>query len=118
MKHLIYYLSTCDTNRKILKNLPVEKFELCDIKKNHVSEEHLDEAAKYLGSYQALLNKRAQKLKAMSEAEKPRTEAQMRAVILSDYTFLNRPLVKIGQFWFAGSQPETLEKLIHCLEMQ
>jgi len=116
MENLIYYLSTCDTNRKILKNLPKDKFILCDIKKLHVTESDLDKAAGFFGSYGALLNKRAQKFKGMNENEKPKTEDEIRKTILSDYTFLNRPLIKAGNEWFAGSQPETIEKLMDAIK--
>ncbi len=112
MELLIYYLSTCDTNRKLLKQLPLDKFQLIDIKKYPVTAIHLDEAASFFGTYEALLNKRAQKLKGMSEGEKPKTEAEIRTFILSDYTFLNRPLINIGKEWFSGSQPQTVSDLI------
>lgn len=112
MDLLIYYLSTCDTNRKLLKQLPVDKFQLIDIKKYPVSEIHLDKAATFFGSYKALFNKRAQKLKGMVESDKPKTEADFRTFILSDYTILNRPLIKIGEEWFSGSQPQTVTELI------
>lgn len=111
----IYYLSTCDTCKRILKSLNLNGVSLTDIKFENISAEILDEAAKITGSYESLFNKRAQKLKSMGPNEKPVTEADFRSLILSDYTFLKRPLALIDGKVFAGNDKETIENLTDTL---
>ena len=59
-----YYLSSCDTCKRILKTLELlDSIERVDIKKHPLREEEPADFCTYQ-SYEALLNKRAQKLKA------------------------------------------------------
>jgi arsenate reductase (glutaredoxin) len=111
----IYYLSTCDTCKKILKILNTENVELIDIKYNTITEEELDSAAQISGSYESLFNKRAQKLKILKSEEKPVSEADFRKFILSDYTFMKRPLAFIGNQVIAGNDKDTVMKFIQLL---
>ena len=56
----IYHLSTCDTRKKILKELqPPSSYIIQDIKESEITEEQLDEMAELAGSYEALFSKRA-----------------------------------------------------------
>ena len=60
-----YYLSSCDTCKRILKTLELpDSIERVDIKKHPLREEELADLFAHTQSYEALLNKRAQKLKA------------------------------------------------------
>ncbi|MBK9257508.1 MAG: hypothetical protein IPM42_18760 [Saprospiraceae bacterium] len=114
----IYHLSTCDTCRKILMILNTGNVELVDIKKQNISSDDLDLAAKVIGSYEALFNKRAQKLKTMTKSEHPSTEDEFRKLILEEYTFLKRPLAIIGNKVFAGNAPKTVAEMKEALENQ
>ena len=56
----IYHLSTCDTNKRILKELNLsEEFIKQDLKTNPISETELEELFNYTNNYEALINKRA-----------------------------------------------------------
>jgi arsenate reductase-like glutaredoxin family protein len=59
-----YYLSSCDTCKRIMKTLELpSSIDLIDIKKTPLSETDLSSLYAHTASYEALLNKRAQKLK-------------------------------------------------------
>ena len=91
----VYYLSTCDTCRRILKETDAgSHFKLQDIKNDPVSAEELDQLAAVTGSYEALFSRRALKYRAMGLQEKELSETDYRSLLLSEYTFLKRPV-----FW-------------------
>ncbi len=108
----VYYLSSCDTCRRILKeSAAADYFELRDIKTNPISPEELDQLASAAESYGALFSRRAVKYRAMSLQNKILTEMDYRSLILSEYTFLKRPV-----FWwkgkvFVGSDTTNLQAL-------
>ena len=57
----IYYLSTCDTCKRILKELnPAKDFIRQDLKKEGLTSEELEVLYQLSGSYESLFNKRAQ----------------------------------------------------------
>lgn len=100
----IFHLSTCNTNQKILKEWkPGKDYTLQNIKEKNISAAELDYAARVLGSYEALFSRRALKYKSMGLAEKDLTEKDYRKLILSEYTFLKRPVMINGKDVFAGS---------------
>ena len=110
---IIYYLSSCETCKRILNDLaPPESIVLQDIKKNHISAIELDTIHNIIGgSYEDLLNKRSriyqfERLKDMSLTEK-----ELRAWILKEYSMLKRPLAVIGDQVFAGNSKNTVEAL-------
>lgn len=106
----IFHLSTCQTNQKILKNWkPGQEYTLQNIKEKNISAEELDYAAGVLGSYEALFSRRALKYKTMGLAEKKLTEKDYRKLILSEYTFLKRPVLIAGKDVFAGSAKSTVD---------
>lgn len=108
MKKYIY-LSTCDTCKRIKKELQIDdSWELQDIKKQHVSVEQLEEIRKYANSYEELVNKRAQKFKAGGYSDKSMSEDDWKALILSDYTFIKRPIAIIDDEYFIGNSKQTV----------
>lgn len=107
----IYQLSTCDTCRRILKETGTSGFEVIDIKQQHIDSKSLDAIAKKTGSYESLFNKRAQKFKLIGKSKLNYTEAEWRALILSDYTFLKRPIYIIDNEVFAGNTTATVEAI-------
>ncbi len=105
----VYYLSTCDTCRKILKETNAGAVcELQDIKKQHISPEELEDLAKKMGSYEMLFSRKSQKYKLLGLKDKMLTEKDYRAYILSDYTFLKRPVIIIGDKIFVGNDKKTI----------
>lgn len=109
----IYYLSTCDTCRKVLKDIDANRkgFTLQDIKTDTVTPVQLDELRQKAGSYEALFSKRAIKYKEMGLKDKPLTEKDYRRLILEEYTFLKRPVVLLNDQLFVGSEKATIEAL-------
>lgn len=112
----IYCLSTCDTCRRVLKALqPGPGVELSDIKKTPISPEELDELKSLAGSYETLFSRKAVKYREMNLAAQALGEADIRRLILEEYTFLRRPLVRVGDQVFIGSQPQTVAAAAEAL---
>ena len=63
MTKVVYYLSTCNTCKKIMSQLDLEDFDKIDIKANPVSETQLNALYAISGSYKELFNKRAIKFR-------------------------------------------------------
>lgn len=109
-KNKIFHLSTCGTCRKIIDGLgAAERCELQNIKVSPVSPEELDYAASKSGSYEALFSRKAIKYREMGLAQQQLSEPDYRRLILSDYSFLKRPLMFIGGEVFAGNAAKTIE---------
>ncbi len=90
----IYHLSTCDTNRRILKKFNLsEEFIKQDIKINPMTESELDELFQYTKSYEALINKRARMYNERGLKNKNLQEVDYKKLLLEHYTFLKRPVL-------------------------
>ena len=90
----IYYLSTCDTNKRILKELNLPKdFIKQDLKTNPVSEKELEELYQFSKSYEALINKRARLYNERNLKDKVTKEDDYKKLLLEHYTFLKRPVL-------------------------
>ena len=111
-----YYLSTCSTCKKILKeiNAPNDLI-LQDIKTNKISPEQLDEMKSLGGDYESLFSRRAMKYRQMGLQDQSLTEDDYRKLILEEYTFLKRPVFIIGKEIFIGSAKKTIETLKKAL---
>jgi len=107
----IYFLSTCDTCRKIMKDLKTtdHSFELQDIKQECITPAQADALALRAGSYEALVNKRATLYKERKLAEKKLSEKDYRQLLLEHYTFLKRPLIDYKGTLFIGNDKQTVE---------
>ena len=105
---LFYYLSSCDTCKRIIKSLDLPGSVACiDIKKEPLQEEDLAVLYAHTQSYEALLNKRAQKLKEIDKSSL--TEARIKELLLSHYTFLKRPVLLLNDHLFVGNAKATVE---------
>ncbi|GAB2761622.1 arsenate reductase family protein [Salinimicrobium soli] len=106
----IYYLSTCDTCKRILKELqPPASFSLQDIKKDPLTEPELEEMKKISGSYEHLFSKRARLYKERELKNKDLSEQDYKTLLLEHYTFLKRPVIINGQEIFIGNSKKTVE---------
>lgn len=114
----IYHLSTCDTCRKILSTLDLSDVELINIREQNISKEDLDFMKKQTKSYEALFNKRAQKLKEMPENKKPVKDADFKKLILKEYTFLKRPAAIIDNQLIVGNDPKSVQALQAALPLK
>ena len=111
----IYHLSTCDTCRKILGSIDILGADLINIREENIDKEALQNLKNEVGSYEALFNKRAQKLKTMAESEKPKKDLDYKRLILSDYTFLKRPVIICEKGTFVGNEKKTVDALLEAL---
>jgi arsenate reductase len=100
----IYYLSTCDTCKRILKELdPPAAYELQDVKKEPLTLDQLQELKHRAGTYEALFNKRAKLYKERDLKNKQLSEEDYKNLLLEHYTFLKRPVFINGQKIFIGN---------------
>lgn len=111
MQNTIFYLSTCDTCARILKEIQATKYDFTmqDIKTAPVTEKQLDALKKKTGNYEALFSKRALLYKSLGLANKHLTEEDYKRYLLEHYTFLKRPVIVYNDEVFAGSDKKTVE---------
>lgn len=108
----IYYLSTCSTCTRIIKELNLDdSFEFQDIKTNKITIEQIKEMEKLSGSYESLFSKRAMKYKSMGLKEKNLSENDIKELILDEYTFLKRPVVLLNDKIFIGNSKKVVEAI-------
>jgi arsenate reductase len=108
MKHF-FYLSTCDTCKRIMKQLPLEGIQLQDIKTVPMTAEQVDQMIARAGSAEALFSKRARKYKELGLKDKELSEAQIRQLIIEEYTFLKRPVLVLDEAIFIGNSAKVVE---------
>ena len=107
----VYFLQTCDTCRRILKEINLEGFDKHEIKANPVTVSQLEEMYSFSNSYEALFNKRAKKYKAMGLKNEVITEDDYRQLILEEYTFLKRPVFLVENDIFIGNSKKEIDRL-------
>ncbi|MBK6831174.1 MAG: arsenate reductase [Flavobacteriales bacterium] len=101
MPRIIYYLGTCSTCERILKEIPnLKSFSMREIKGDPITAKELDDMKKLAGSYEALFSRIALKYRALGLGKMTLTEKDYRKYILEEYTFLKRPVMIIP-----GSSP-------------
>ncbi|MDF2448693.1 MAG: arsenate reductase [Bacteroidota bacterium] len=112
----IYFLSTCDTCKRIIKELGLteKKFIFQDIKTEKITPLQLKEMKEAAGGFEALFSRVALKYKALDP--KPSAETEFRDLILSEYTFLKRPVILIGDKIFVGNSKGVLQEAKKELE--
>jgi arsenate reductase len=112
----IFHLKTCDTCRRILKSIPLDDFELQEIKTNPVTVSQLEEMYAMTNSYEELFNKRAKKYKQMDLKNQVLNEMDYRHLIIDEYTFLKRPVIILNDKIFIGNSKKNIENLIKTLD--
>ena len=107
----VYFLQTCDTCRRILKEVNTVDFERQEIKANNITVAQLEEMYALSKSYEALFNKRAKLYKAMDLKNQVLSEADYRQFLLDEYTFLKRPVFIVDEEIFIGNSKKVIESL-------
>ena len=115
-KNKLYHLSSCSTCQRIINELGAEHFELQNIKENHVDEQTIDWLAEENGGYEAIFNKRAMKYRSQGLNNMDLTEAQWKAYILDEYTFIKRPIMIIDGKSYVGNSKKVVEAAKKALE--
>lgn len=110
----IYYLKTCDTCSRILKEIPTSIFEMIEIKTQPITVSQLDEMQKLAGSYEVLFSRRAKKYHQMDLKNQNLNEKEYRRLLLDEYTFLKRPVVIIDKTIYIGSSKKNVMNLIQA----
>ena len=106
----IYYLKTCSTCSKILKNIAIDDtFILQDIKTETITVKQLDAMKALAGSYEALFSKQAKLYKEMDLKSVVLKERDFKQYILEHYTFLKRPVIIINNNIFIGNSKKEVE---------
>jgi len=106
----IYYLKTCSTCVRIIKELnPSSDFILQDIKNEPITVKQLEEMKALSGSYENLFSKRAKLYKEMGLKDQKLQEADFKHYILEHYTFLSRPVTIVDDQIFVGNSKKTTE---------
>ncbi|MGB6037360.1 MAG: ArsC/Spx/MgsR family protein [Cryomorphaceae bacterium] len=99
-----FYLETCNTCQRIMKEINLgAEVELREIKSQPLNEEEVDRLGKKAGSYEAIFSKRARKYRELGLNDKTLTEADFRKYLLTDYTFLKRPVFETSDQAIAGN---------------
>ncbi len=112
MNREIYYLSTCDTCKRIIKETGIDDdFTSHDIKFDKITPEQIDRMKKLSGSYEVLFSRKARKFKELGLKGKALSETDIRSLILEEYTFLKRPVVIIDDDIFIGNSANNVAAL-------
>lgn len=112
----VYYLSTCDTCKRIMKEVNwSESDDSQDIKKQPLTADQLNSLYEQIGSYEALFNKRAQLYRKRKLNEQTLAESDYKKLLLEHYTFLKRPVFVINDEIFVGNSKKTVEALKEAL---
>lgn len=108
----IYYLSTCDTCKRIIKELQLKEkgFLFQDIKTEKITPSQLDELMKMAGSYEALFSRVSRQYKERLLANVSLSEPDYRKLILEEYTFLKRPVIVLKNELFIGNSKDTIQR--------
>lgn len=77
----------------------------------NISAAELDALAAAVGSYNALFSRRAIKYKEMGLAKRELSESEIRELILSEYTFLKRPVYVKGKAVVAGNDKKAVAQM-------
>jgi len=114
----IYFLKTCSTCLRIIKELDLPSdFLLQDIKEEPITVKQLEEMHAISGSYEALFSKRAKLYKEMDLKNQNLEERDYKNYILQHYTFLKRPVIIIGEAIFIGNSKKVVaeaKQFIHA----
>lgn len=112
----IYYLSTCDTCKKILAQInDTSKFKLIDIKTNPLTEAEIEEMYAFTKSYEKLFSKRAQLYKQLNLKEANLNEPGFKKYLLEHYTFLARPVIIFNNEIFVGNAAKTVSSMVEVV---
>jgi len=106
----IYYLSTCNTCKRIIQEINLPKsFKKQDIKKESITLEDLTRLYGFTGSYEALFNKRARMYKEQLMKNNILQEEDYKKLLLDHYTFLKRPVIINDDEIFIGNSKKIVE---------
>lgn len=106
----IYYLKTCSTCVRILRDLNLSsEYTLQDIKIDEITVKQLEQMKDLAGTYEALFSKKAKLYKEMDLKNQTLEESDYKHYILEHYTFLRRPVIIVGDVIFIGNSKNVVQ---------
>ena len=104
------YLSTCDTCKRILKDVNLPKdITLRDIKKKPLKPNELKSFKNITGTFRSLLNNRAQKLRNIDT--ETLSEEKIFSLLSEHYTYLKRPILHFNGQLLIGNSKKNIEAI-------
>ena len=114
----VYYLSSCSTCSRIIKELGIgDEFVYQDIKTEKITPKQIDEMKAMIGSYESLFSRVAMKYKSMGLKQMDLKEGDYRQLILEEYTFLKRPVFLIEKEIFIGNSKKNIALVAKKLKL-
>ena len=113
----VYYLSTCSTCIRILKELNIDDLEMQDIKTEKITDVQIQQMKILSGSYESLFSRVAMKYKSMGLKDVKLEDEDYKRLILKEYTFLKRPVFIVDSNIFIGNSKKNIESLKHFLKI-
>ena len=115
----VYYLKTCSTCIRILKELSLlSSYVLQDIKTEEITVKQLEQMKELSGSYEALFSRKAKLYKDMDLKNASLTEKDYKHYILQHYTFLKRPIIICNDSIFIGNSKDIIQAAKLCVHEQ
>ena len=112
----IYLLPSCSTCQRVLKTVEqVGEWTIRDIKSEPLTEAEVDAMAAASGSYENIFSRRAMLYRSRELNKQDLVEEDYKALILEHYTFLKRPVMQIGDKYFAGSAKKAVEDAVRAV---
>jgi arsenate reductase len=107
----VYHLGTCSTCKRILGEVTwPNDISFIDIKKQAITPEVLDALKEQYGTFEAVFSKKAKRYVEVKDSITG--DDDYKELILSDYTFLKRPVILYGDFYSVGNDRAAIERLI------
>jgi len=112
----IFLLPSCKTCQRIQKTVEqVGDWAVRDIKSDPLTEKEVDAMATSVGSYEEIFSRRAILYRQRDLKNQTLTEQDYKALILEHYTFLKRPVMQVGDQYFAGSAKKNVEAAVRAV---
>lgn len=94
---------------------PLADWRVRDIETEPLGPAELAELAALAGGYEPLFSRRARLYRARGLHERTLGEDEYRALMLEHYTFLRRPVMRVGEGVWAGSSKSTLAQVVRAV---
>lgn len=114
-KITLYWLPHCSTCQKAATFLKARKdveIEYRDIKANPLSPAEVRDLADLAGGPNEIFSRRARLYQSMGLANRNLTDDEILDLIAHEYTFVKRPLLKIGRKVVSGFASENYDKVL------
>lgn len=98
-----------------MKQLPLDGFLFQEIKTQPITLDQVEEMKLLSGNYESLFSRRAKKYTQMGLRDQNLTEIDYKQLILSDYTFLKRPVILLDKAIYIGNNKKNIDLLLEQL---